>query len=155
MKKSPKTKSMLLLLAFALTISMLAACNKNKNEEVTSDVNSSTVGSNDEVTDEVRPNFDPYNYDMDIRILQNDGSNKGIVREEWQSEEAENVNLKYALVEKITYLEERYGVNFQFEYNGRDNDSLANISNSILMNDGSYQIIDFPLLQTSGLAVQE
>lgn len=152
MKTSTKTKLLLLLLVFSLTVPLLSACKKDGS--VQTDTTPQQAEKTDTATEEVRPNFEPYNYGMDIRILQNDGSNKGIVREEWQSDEAENANLKDALVEKISYLEERYGINFKFDYKGRDNDSLANISNSILLNDGSYQIINFPLLQTSSLAVQ-
>ena len=113
MKTITKTKLLLLLLAFAMMIPLLAACNKTKDDAPATDTISE--GTGDAITDEVRPNFEPFNYGMDIRILQNDGSNKGIVREEWQSEEAENANLKDALIEKISYLEDRYGINFKFE----------------------------------------
>lgn len=150
MKTSTKTRILLLLLALAMTVTVFAGCGK-KDEEPP--VETKPYDDSQGTTAEVVPDFEPFNYDTDITILQNDNTNGSINREEWSSENAETENIEYALIDKISYLENKYGVTFNFRYRTKV-DVGGTLSNEIMTNQGTYDIINFPLLQTSTLASQ-
>ena len=151
-KTSTTTRILLLLLTLAMTVSVFAGCKTQTNGSET-DSEGTTAGTQDTGTAEIVPDFEPFDYDTDITILQNDNTNGSINREEWNSEEAENENLEYALIDKIDYLETKYGITFNFRYRTKV-DVGGTLSNEIMTNQGTYDIINFPLLQTSTLASQ-
>ena len=153
-KTNAKTKLLLLLLTFAMTITLFAGCGKKTPEAgETSNREIEDEFTGDVTTSEIVPEFEPVNFDTEICILQNDSSGGSIRREEWNPEDAENENLEYALVDKLEYLENKYGVTFELRKRTK-NDAGGALANEIMSNTGTYDIIDFPLSQTAILATR-
>lgn len=142
-----KNRILVLLLCLCMVLTVFAGCGTKETQDP-SDTDNGQTSSKDTVETDAEPDFGDIKFDCEINILQRDGA----VREEWDAEVEDNTIMQHALIEKVGYLEEKYGVSFQY-YAVHVND-VTQVEASILSNSAYYHIMTLPHLHMASMASQ-
>lgn len=146
MKK--RTKLILLLLSLCMLLTAFAGCGKKTTNDPAQDTAPTTTtggGETEEVL--IEPEFPDVTFYREIGVLQRDIA----PLEEWNAEEENNAVLEQALIEKIGYLKDKYGIEFSYYY-ASDSEMNEKVANSIQSQFMAYDMISYAPLHLMALA---
>ena len=134
------TKLTLLLLALCMMLTAFAGCGKKTDDTPAQDTTpTGTTGGGETEEVLIEPEFPDITFYREIGVLQREIA----PLEEWNVEEEGNPVLEQALVEKIGYLNDKYGVEFTYYYSA-DSEITSKVANSIQSQFMAYDIISWP-----------
>ena len=145
--KRPTSVTLLLFaLVICMSFTLFAGCaDEKQGDAITTEPAATTPPATEAVDSE--PNFPDVSFYREIKILQS----SDLALEEWNSEEEGNVILEQAIVDKISYLEEKYTIEFSYLYSSKK-EFTDRVTTPIQGQYGAYDFISFDPAYLTGLA---